>query len=175
MKHTKKLALLSLGIISVFVLAGCGPQKPTDTTGSQTEEKKTVFDSIKDAMTKSLSLRCDYEANNVKSVVFIKGKNIRSETENKTGKAYAIVKDQKLWAWGDQSKQGVLMDLTKQNTQGQSANGQKSQEDIIKEVEQYKQNCQQVVVPDSQFNPPADIKFIDLSQMLNNLGGSVKP
>jgi len=124
-------------------------------------------------MNKSLSLRCDYEANNVKSTVYIKGQSLRSETENKTGKAYAIVKDQKLWAWSSQNTQGILMDLTKQN-QTQTG-GQKSQEDIVKEVEQYKQNCQQTVVADSLFSPPTDIKFLDLSQMMQNLGGSVKP
>lgn len=171
MKHIKQIFILSL-IISTLFLTGCGPQKPTGTTGGQTGGK-SVFDSIKDAMSKSLSLQCDYTSGNVKSTVYIKGKSLRSETDSQGSKIYAILKDNKLWSWSDKDKNGLLMDLT--DTQNKEAAGQKSGDDIIGEVEKYKQNCKQTIVSDSMFNPPSDIKFQDLSQMFKNFGVTVKP
>jgi len=171
MKHSKQTLILSL-IISTLFLAGCGTQKPTGTTGGQTGNK-SVFESIKDAMSKSLSLQCDYTSGNVKSTVYIKGKSLRSETDSQGSKIYAILKDNKLWSWSDKDKNGIIMDLT--DTQNQATGGQKSGDDIIGEVEKYKQNCKQTVVSDSMFNPPSDIKFQDLSQMFKNFGATVKP
>lgn len=169
-----KKNVLVLLAISTLVLAGCGPQKPTGTTqtGGETE-KKDVFDSIKDAMSKSLSLQCDYSANNVTSLVYIKGKSIRSESDNKGDKVYAILKDNKLWSWSDKEKTGIIMDLSA--TQNNAQAGQKTGDDVINEVEKYKENCKQTIVSDSMFNPPSDIKFQDLSEMMKNFGATVKP
>jgi len=169
MKHTKKLVILSLVIISVLTLAGCGPQKQT---GGETE-KKGVFESIKDAMSKSLSLQCDYTSGNVKSTVYIKGKSLRSETDTQGSKVYAILKDNKLWSWSSKDKNGIIMDLT--DTQNQAAGGQKSSDDLVNEVEKYKENCKQTVVSDSLFNPPNNITFQDLSQLMKNFGATIKP
>lgn len=177
----KKILFSFYILLFTLFLAGCGPQKQTGTaqtggqTGGQVEEKKTVFDSIKDAMSKSLSLQCDYSSDNVKSTVYIKGKSLRSETDNQGSKIYAILKDNKLWTWSDKDKNGIIMDLTATQSQTNPQGGQKSGDDIVNEVEKYKQNCKQTVVSDSMFNPPSDINFQDLSQMFKNLGATVKP
>lgn len=170
MNKTKIALILFAG--SAILLTGCLPKKQTGTTQPQ-EEPKTVFESIKDAMTKSLSLQCDYTTNNVKSTVYIKGKMLRSETDTQQGKSYAILKENKLWSWGSKDKNGLIIDLS--DAQSKTQTGQKSDEDIINEVEQHKQNCKPAVVSDSLFNPPADINFQDLSQMFKNFGATIKP
>lgn len=174
----KKFLLAFYFLIFSFLLTGCLPKKQTSTTGSQTtegqvEEKKSVFESIRDAMSKSLSLQCTYTVGDVKSVVYIKGKLIKSETEDKGQKYYAIIKDKKLWSWNDKNKQGIVFDFSE--IQSKSLPGQKSDEDIINEVEQHKQNCKPTVLSDSMFNPPSDINFQDLSQMFKNFGVTLKP
>ena len=102
-----------------------------------------------------------------------KGKSIRSETDNKGQKYYVILKDQKLWSWSDKDKNGLLIDIS--DTQSKAQTGQKSEEDIIDEVEQHKENCKPTVVSDSMFNPPSDINFQDLGQMFKNFGVTIKP
>ncbi|HNP89002.1 MAG: hypothetical protein BWY24_00173 [Microgenomates group bacterium ADurb.Bin219] len=161
-------------LLFTVVLAGCGPQKQTPTqTNNQPEEKKGVFESIRDAMNKSLSLKCDYSVGENKSVVFIKGKMLRSETESQGNKNYAVLKDNKLWTWSDKEKSGLIIDLT--DSQNTGAGNQNTGDQIIEDVEKYRERCQQTVVADSLFNPPADITFQDLSQMMKNFGVSVKP
>jgi len=102
-----------------------------------------------------------------------KGKSIRSETDNKGQKYYVILKDQKLWSWSDKDKNGLLIDIS--DTQSKAQTGQKSEEDIIDEVEQHKENCKPTVVSDLMFNPPSDINFQDLGQMFKNFGVTIKP
>lgn len=169
-----KIAFILLAFSTLF-LAGCLPKKKvTETTQPESQTGgKGVFESIKDAMTKSLSLQCDYTSGNVKSTVYIKGKSLRSETDTQGSKNYAILRDNKLWSWTDKDKNGLLIDLS--DTQSKAASGQKSSDDIVNEVEKYKENCKQTVVSDSLFNPPSDIKFQDLGQMFKNFGATVKP
>lgn len=175
----KKILFTFYLLLFTVLLAGCGPQKQTETTqtgnqtGGQFEEKKTVFDSIKDAMSKSLSLQCDYSVGNLKSTVYIKGKMLRSESDTQNGKTYAILKDNKLWSWTDKDKNGIILDLS--DTQNQAAGGQKTGDDIVNDVEKYKQNCKQTIVADSLFNPPTNIIFQNLSEMMKNFGATIKP
>jgi len=164
MKKSKSLLFLLLAL-SVFFLAGCAPKKPTTPTQTkETQEQKSgFFESIKDAMAKSLSLQCDYSVNEIKSTVYIKGKSLRSETDTQGKKIYVIIKEDKLWSWNDKEKNGLIIDLSERQIEAQS--GQKNEEEIIKEVEEHKQNCRQTIISDSLFNPPTNIEFQDLSEM----------
>jgi len=171
----KKIIFVLL-LASTLLLTGCLPKKQTSQIGQTqppAEEKKTVFDSIRDAISKSLSLRCDYVVENNKVTVYIKGKLIRSEADTSNGKGHTILKDNKMWFWTEKDKNGFVIDLSRFPKSVPVP--QKSSEDIINEVEKFKQDCKQTAIPDSMFNPPADIKFQDLSQMFENFGATVKP
>lgn len=181
MKKTKSvLFLLSL---SAFFLAGCLPKKNPEPAGStpQTEqnqtqeEDKSVFDSIRDAMSKSLSLECKYTEKETTVTAYIKGKSVRSDQEYQGTKTSVIIKDNKMWLWTSKDNQGMVLDLTEssQNQAGQS--GTTNPDEVIEAIEKYKQNCRQTIVADSLFNPPTNINFQDLSQMLKNFGVTVGP
>ena len=49
---------------------------------------------------------------------------------------------------------------------GQNANSA----DTLAELEKYKDSCKPTVVADSMFVPPADVKFQDLSKMMQQSG-----
>ena len=170
----KKILLTFNILLLTFLLAGCGPQKQTSTqTENKAEEKKGVFASIRDAMNQSLSLQCDYSVAENKSTVFIKGKMLRSETEAGGNKNFAIMKENKLWTWSDKEKSGLIIDLT--DSQNPGSGSPKTGDQIIEDIEQYKDRCRQAIVSDSLFNPPTDISFQDLSQMMKNFGATIKP
>lgn len=138
------------------------------TTENKTGEKKEgVFDSIRDAISKSLSLKCEYKTDKTKTVAYIKGTAIRidgSGTEKPN--SGAIIKDNKLWSWDIDKKEGIIMSLQMNKDKALSP------EEIINNLEKEKQFCQTAVVSDSVFNPPTDVKFQDLSALFEKISGT---
>ena len=140
------------------------------TPEEKTEEKKEgVFDSIRDAITKSLSLKCEYNTGTSKTVVYVKGTLIRIDGswQNKKNNG-TIIKDNKLWSWDMDKKEGIIMPL--QMNQDKTL----SSEEIINNLEKEKQFCQVAVISDSVFNPPTDVKFDDLDALFEKISGMPK-
>lgn len=163
----KKIGLI---LIAVLVLGGVGflavgrnRQSSTTTSG---EQAKGVFESIKDAMAKSLSLKCEYNVGTNKSTAYLKGKAVRIDgsyaEKTNTG---IIMKDDKLWTWDMVKKEGIIMPLN--TNQDQSENT--SLTEVIESLEKEKQFCKPAVVADSIFDPPSDVQFQDLAKMFENL------
>lgn len=171
---------LIIGIVVVVLLALLGfmgfkflGSKSSSTGG--TAGGGNVFTSIKDALSKSVSLQCDYtDATGIKTTAYIKGGAIRSDTVGKTAEesGSAIIKDKKMYFWNSQG--GFVLDVpdeakTPSVTPGK---GTESPENIMNSLEQYKESCKPAVVSDSLFTPPADVKFQDVSQMFKGTGGA---
>ena len=174
----KKIILIVGGII-VLVLAfffltqnkTTTTNETTDLTTTQqtTQENTTVFDSIKDAMSKSLSLKCEYVAGGGSVVAYIKGNSIRMDNLNgNNNSGNAIIKDNRLWTWSNQTNEGAVMTLPKPEEGKQT-----SSEEIINNLEEQKQFCTPAVVSDSAFEPPANIKFQDLTKMMEQITGFI--
>lgn len=138
------------------------------TSQNQTENNKPgVWESIKDAMSQSLSLKCEYNSVDSKSTVYIKGQNIRMDGSWKGSKnSSTIIKDGKIWTWDTDTKQGIVMQIPpKEQTNNQNVNP----EQIINDLENQKQNCQAAVVLDSAFVFPTDVTFADMTELLNKV------
>lgn len=171
----KKIILIFVGALVVLALIFLtrsktlnNQNKETNTTQT-TEEKTTVFGSIKDAMSKSLSLKCEYKNGETTIVAYIKGDSVRVDSlggENNTGNV--IMKDNKLWSWDDKEGEGIIMPLAQPTGEQKSGS-----EQIIADLEKEKQYCHTAVVADSMFIPPTNIKFQDLSDMLKEITGYV--
>lgn len=160
-------------IIVVIVLLGAGyflmnnpmVKKGLDAgTGGQ-------FSSIKDALTKSVSLECEYKdptsGENMK--VWIKNGAIRSDMPAQGGQEAGtmIMKDKKMYIWSN--KEGMVMSLeTPEGTEGQTMDNENEAENLIKDLEAYKNDCKPSVVSDSLFTPPTDVEFTDLSEMMKS-------
>lgn len=133
----------------------------------------TIVTSIKDALAKSQSLQCTYtDANGVSTVVYIKSGAIRTDYTGKTAQesGSVIMKDNKMYSWN--GKQGMMMtfDISKLESVTPGAQkvtpGQKDPNEVVGNLEQYKESCTPANVADSVFVPPTDIKFTDFSSMM---------
>ena len=182
-KNQTKIVLVAL----VLLLAGGGflflkrgkTQKPAEIQTPQKEietEKKnegSVFSSIKEALEKSISLKCQYrdKEGNLATVYFKKGM-IRTDGVNKEGqKNSAIIKDDKLWFWIPESNQkGMFISLEVLRNQKPANIQIPNKDQIIKQAEEYKQNCQPTALSESLFEPPTNIEFDNLDEIMKSIG-----
>lgn len=164
---------LIIGVVVVVVLAllGFGAFKFLGSKGSSTGtgQSGNVFTSIKDALSKSVSLQCDYtDETGIKTTAYIKAGAIRSDTTGKTPEesGSAIIKDKKMYFWNSQG--GFMMEFKDDKTTPSTApsNIGEKPEDVMNSLEKYKESCKPAVVSDSLFTPPADVKFQDFSQLM---------
>lgn len=172
MKGKQKLILF---VVLLIILLGGGyvlsaAKKDTSTGGKE----GSIFTSIKDALSKSVSLECNFtddQGNKVKSV--IKNGALRADVEGKTSaeSGSVIMTEETMYFWDRTKKEGVKMMLPKDTVAGKPTADSKEEPGEIKEImadlEQYKESCKPAVVSDSQFSPPSDVTFIDLSKMFN--------
>lgn len=183
----KILAVSLIGVLS-FTLTGCtllnksqnqnqegkteqnSQQEKQKETGKQEEKSnnKNVFTSIKDAVTKQIGLKCEYEdEEGVKATTYIKGTNVYLESEidndGEKVKFKGIMKDQKYYLWGDGSDQGMMFDLSKLSSEESENNGTKvqTQDEIIAKLEQNKNKCQPENISASMFDTPTDVNFVE--------------
>lgn len=131
--------------------------------------KSTVFTSIQDALSKSLSLKCEYtDPNGTKTTAYIKNGAVRADTTSSKAEesGSVIVKDKKMYFWNAQG--GFMMEIPDVTPEpGFQAPKESNQaEDIMKDLESYKDSCKAAVVADSLFTPPGDVNFTDFSKMM---------
>ena len=134
-------------------------------------QSATPFTSIKDALTKSVSLECEYtDPENRVTKVWIKNGAVRSDMtgSNPEDNGSVIMKDKKLWMW---NSQGAFMmtipDVTP--VEGEEAESTNQSDQILKDLEEYKEDCKPAVVGDDKFTPPSDIDFQDMSKMMEGV------
>lgn len=182
-----KLITISLiGALS-FTLTGCtllnknqnqNQERKTEQTSDQEKKKETgdgnenknVFNSIKDAVTKQIGLKCEYEdEEGVKATTYIKGNNVYLESEVDSEdvkmKFKGVIKDQKYYLWNDENKQGMVFDLSKVDSEEMDSSGTQTkvqtQDEIIAKLEQNKNKCKPENISASRFDTPSDIQFME--------------
>lgn len=138
-----------------------------------------AFGSIKDALSKSLTLACEYpDDKGNKVTTYIKGGAVRmmgysSGSEGTSGQA--LMKDGKMYFWDDKTKEGTIIsfDTEKMKEAAESVKADQG-EDFLKGIEQYKDYCKTASVSDSLFAIPTDVKFVDLAEQMKNSGVDVE-
>ncbi|MBN1325472.1 membrane lipoprotein lipid attachment site-containing protein [Candidatus Falkowbacteria bacterium] len=158
----KKLLVV---FFALALLAGCG--------GGNQAAKKDVFTSIRDAITKNIALRCEYtdESGNT-SINYIKGNMIRVDNEVEGKIMHALMRDEKVYIWSDDSTDGFLMDMRGLETSDDFKMGEDvvhDTEDIIAKLES-QNKCKAEGVPDSYFEVPNGINFVDWSKLFQQMG-----
>ncbi len=170
----KKYLALIIVIVVLIVIAFFVYFNNSSQQGSPVEQVKTegsnAFSSIKDAMSKSLSLKCEYDMGEGKTTTYIKGNMIRGITEVKKEEskfANFIVKDNKMWMWNEGEKDGYIFEFDEEELSNDQENvsGETSISETIEELEEYKDKCVASVVSDSMFAPPVSVNFKNLSNL----------
>lgn len=163
------IILLALGIGGYFFMNSKEvlPKTPIGTTTGKTESTN-VFTSIKDALSKSLSLKCVYkDEQGIQTTTYIKGGAVRVSMEGVKEKEQPnsiILKDKKMYMWNEISKTGFTFVMNEpkispvQNEKLPKANINKD-ESLLAGIEKYKNSCKTEIIADSFFVPPTDVKF----------------
>lgn len=138
-------------------------------TGNPLTSTTAGFTSIKDALSKSVSLECEFtDESGVKNKTFIKNGAIRADITAPTAEqsGSAIVKEKKMWFWNAQG--GFVLTLPEDDgTDTAKADDKSSQaDDLLEDLEQYKDQCKGAIVSDSLFTPPSDVQFTDMSSLV---------
>lgn len=170
-----KPKLVVVAIIVLALLGGIGYMIMSKRAGNPPVSPPTggnVFTSIKDALSKSLSLECSFtDAEGRQTKAYVKSGAVRSDFTGKTANesGSVIVKDKKMYFWNSQG--GFMMEIPEETPVA----GQKAPEtpgsvgDVMGTLEKYKENCKPSVVSDSLFTPPTNITFQDFSKMMQQI------
>ena len=130
-----------------------------------TSKGESVITSIKDALSKSMTLTCEFtdeRGRGTKS--YVKNGAVRADitSPNANEAGSFIIKDKKMYFWND--KQAMMMEIPAEANTQTKQGGQ--EQELMNSMEEYKDHCKPGVVADSLFTPPADIKFTDFSKMM---------
>lgn len=168
------LAVVILLLAGAFFMMKSKKTSETSTAEQPTKtESKNVFTSIKDALSKSVTLECtftDEEGRKTKS--YIKNGAVRSDVSGKTAdeSGSVIMKDKKMYYWNSKMAFMMTFDVenvkpsgttTQQNTTTSTPNGA----NLLDTMEKYKNDCKPAIVADSLFTPPTNVKFTDYSEL----------
>lgn len=173
-------------IIAVVAFAAVGGYfylnaKKPQVTPEAAQTKNTgsnAFTSIKDALSKSQSLRCEYtDEKGDKITTNIKAGKIRSSivsAKNPQGME-TISTSSKVYVWDNKTKKGTTLTINiedvKEAAKNISANAQPNKkEEMVAALEKYKQSCKAEAVSDSLFTPPTDVQFTDLDAQMKKAG-----
>lgn len=167
------VVLILLGVGGYFYMSSKGtiPKTPFGTASNNTGGN--VFTSIKDALSKSMSLKCVYkDEKGAETVSYIKGGAVRvmvTETGDTEQYGNILMKDKKMYMWSDKTKQGfTLMIKEPENISPVPESGNKEaqktndQESVLAQIEKYKDACKVEVIADSYFTVPSGVQFQDM-------------
>jgi hypothetical protein len=175
----KVLGFFILAMLTI-TLSACGSKKEeqteaatdttsvkTDTVPANTAEDTGVIGSIKDALTGSTTLKCNYtDDEGTTSTVHLKGNMVLIESITPGTEAIMVkglVRDNKMYIWSDRSTDGFMIDFSKikpeDSTMKMGQTQIHSSDDVVGELEKKKENCQKESLPDSSFEVPTGIKW----------------
>src|SRR3989339_976071 len=162
-----------LPVLVVLFLLGIGGYFFMSSKGAKTSN---VFESIQDALSKSLSLKCVYkDEKGVQTTTYIKGGAVRVNMEgikDNEQPGSIILKDKKMYMWNEVSKTGFTYTIPEPVVPpgtDKSPTVDNKDASVLAEIEKYKDSCKTEVIADSFFVPPADVKFQDMSAFTENL------
>lgn len=136
----------------------------------------SVFSSIKDALSKSISLECSFtDESGHQTKSYIKNGAVRADITASDPKesGSVIVRDNKIYFWNSQG--GFVMSATEGTSAGggQQTAGAQTASDVLQTMEKNKSSCKPAVVADTLFTPPANVQFQDLSKLMQQAVPSI--
>lgn len=160
-------------IVVVVILLGAGFFLMNNPTLQKGLDMGTggKYSSIKDALTKSVSLECEYtDPEGASSHVWVKNGAIRADMTggDTESNGSTIIKDKKMYFWNEKGGYVVTIPDVTPVEGMEDASTDNQSEDFLKDLEEYKENCKPAVVSDSLFSVPTDIEFQDMSKIIEN-------
>jgi len=157
------IPLVLVGIILAGCQAKTTPPQTPENDRLVTPAQANVFTTIKDAVTNSLVVKCDYvDEDGEKITTYIKGKVVRLLGTGEQEKINGLMKDGQYYLWETGNKDGMVLDLAKLTADGSAKMGEtviKSEEDVIAKLEEQKNNCQLSPADAGMLEIPGDVNF----------------
>ena len=165
------IAIVILGAGAWWFLGKGGVSLPVSAPGGiekeAGEEGESFTGKLKAAVTLGVSMKCTYQQGDFTGTGYIKGKRYYGEVMQQGKKGYVIMKDNCMWSWGTEQAQGVKMcfeeDIFEQEQEYEGVEGA-----VPTEAEYH---CTPAVFPDSRFDPPSNVNFMDMDQMMQGIEG----
>lgn len=161
----KILIVIPVLILVSLFLTGCVKKPGTTSDGQSTETKKESFTGkIKDAIARDTPLKCEWTSGENSSVGYIKNKKFYGENTTKEGKGYILISDNCMWSWQENKNEGIKIcfEKSEDNNLWDSDNAPKDD-----------YHCSLAVFSDSIFNPPANVNFLDVDEMMKKAGVTI--
>lgn len=165
----------ALPIIIVFslFLSGCtltgnknNQENPSQEQSQESNQEQTFSGSFTEAVRKGIGLKCTYQIEEHTSEGYIKGKKYRGKIQSQGKVSQVIMKDNCMWVWDEGQDQGFKTcyepEEADETLWGDSGDSESTE--INTPQGQYK--CKPAVIGEDKFTPPADIKFMDLQEMM---------
>lgn len=147
-----------------FLNKGAGLIKmPGEITKSEGEAGKEFTGRLQDIVKLGIPYKCTFSNNMMEGTGYIKGKNYYGEIKNSSGQeGYIIMKDNCMWNWNKDNKQGVKMCFD--TVEGKDIFDQEPQGTPEGEY-----RCVPGNISDGKFTPPKDINFMDMDKMNSDM------
>lgn len=139
---------------------------------------KTVISSIKDALSKDLTLTCEFKDDNSGKIIksFIKNGAVRITTDDVNSQSgEIIIKSNKMYMWDKKTKTGFVYDIPNEDSDKVGMTGQEinQTENYLNMIDKYKDSCKAGIVEDSYFSEPSDVNFQDMSKMIQDIKNQI--
>jgi hypothetical protein len=179
----------NIGVIAIFLLIvifgflylkkGQIPKNNSNQTNqvknsNQQTSKNSIVESIKEAIGKNISFKCQFQPEGTNKIVtmYFKGGKIRSEyLSGNEIESVAIVDNNKMWNWQPKEKKGVVFSIDLFKGKTTSENQSFDQEEMIKQAEKYRQKCKVENLPNSLFEPDKNIQYQDMDEIMKQMMG----
>ncbi|MEK7070315.1 MAG: hypothetical protein AAB966_00755 [Patescibacteria group bacterium] len=193
---SKKVMSIVLVLIVLGLLGGgyyfmnqnkpSGNAESTGNTDQQVEESSNPLTSFKDALlSKTASMTCSFKnEKGQETKMYIKAGAVRMMMTGLGASDYSntLTKDTKMYMWSDVKKTGIMysIDINAMKDQAEKVevDNPKTQpantDELAKTYEKYKNSCKTGIVDDSLFAVPTNVKFQDMSVVMENVQNQMK-
>ncbi|HUV42895.1 MAG TPA: hypothetical protein VMY36_03285 [Patescibacteria group bacterium] len=158
------------GAIVAYMVLGKGglslPSVPGEIKKESGETGEEFVGKIKEVVARGVPMKCTYTQGDNTGTSYIKGKNIYGEMMAQGKQGYVIMKDKCMWSWNKDESQGVKMCFEEDIWETSEDYAQEGQASVASEAEY---RCLPAIVSDSQFEPPANVNFMDMDQLMQGV------
>lgn len=171
--------VILLALVAAFFVFNKKEKSEINSNNKQ-ESSKSIFTSVKDAMSKNITLVCEFKDESGSSTKsYIKNGAVRVSSLGQGEQSGEIImKDKKMYMWDIKTKTGFVYeipdaDATSDNSVGMTSSEVVKSESYLDMIEKNKDFCKVSAVEDSYFVIPADVNFQDMSKFLEDLKSQV--
>lgn len=161
------ILLVVLGIGAWFFLGRDGKEGipaipvPGEVEKEAGEEGEAFIGKIKQIIARGVPMKCTVSQDNFSGISYIKGKKVYSEITQDGKEVFMIMVDKCMWNWSKDENQGIKICFDEDVWES-------DEEGTVPTEAEY--NCRPTIISDSKFNPPANINFMDMDQMMEGFG-----